>query len=232
MRKRSAAVILTILFTVLFSLAINGAIHNTSDNDGADAYWLTVDSFPVIGVEIEVSTEDTAGHENGTTHFTRSYIDGTVVTLTAPETVNGESFLKWVVDGEESEDNSVTITISEHHIARVEYSTPPGTYPLVVRSFPITAVNVTVTPNDYYGSGSGFTYFTNTYTAWTNVTLTAPALINGRNFVKWDVHGIDNFSRTVTVTMSGYRSLVAVYDLEPETYKLEVKTFPAAGVNI
>ncbi len=56
-------------------------------------------SNPASGVSITVSPNDVSGSGNGTTQFTRTYNPGTTVTLTAPDTVNGNNFQKWQRDG-------------------------------------------------------------------------------------------------------------------------------------
>lgn len=59
-------------------------------------YTLTVASVnPSSGVAVTVSPLDRNGAGNGTTQFTRSYASGAVVTLTAPATSSGGSFIKW-----------------------------------------------------------------------------------------------------------------------------------------
>ncbi len=58
---------------------------------------LTVASTgPASGVNITISPNDVSGLSNGTTQFTRTYNPGTTVTLTAPSTVNGNNFQKWL----------------------------------------------------------------------------------------------------------------------------------------
>jgi hypothetical protein len=61
-------------------------------------YELTVDSAdPASGVAITVSTPDNNAESNGTTSFTRTYDQGTSVTLTAPNAsgTNGTVFSSW-----------------------------------------------------------------------------------------------------------------------------------------
>jgi hypothetical protein len=52
-------------------------------------------SNPNGGVAITVSPNDNDGEGNGTTQFTRDYNNGTVVTLTAPTTADGNTFSNW-----------------------------------------------------------------------------------------------------------------------------------------
>ncbi|MBN2778499.1 MAG: C10 family peptidase, partial [Bacteroidales bacterium] len=57
---------------------------------------LTVNSSnPNSGVEISISPNDNNGQGIGTTQFKRVYDDNTTVTLTAPQTASGNTFVKW-----------------------------------------------------------------------------------------------------------------------------------------
>lgn len=59
-------------------------------------FVLTVNSTsPVSGVAIAVSPADSNGATSGTTSFTRTYISGTAVTLTASAASGNESFVSW-----------------------------------------------------------------------------------------------------------------------------------------
>ncbi|MCX7049710.1 MAG: right-handed parallel beta-helix repeat-containing protein, partial [Candidatus Sumerlaeota bacterium] len=77
---------------------------------------LTVTSLnPDSGVAISVSGADFSGLTNGTTQFTRDYNADTTVTLTAPNTANGDTFLKWLKNGagfEGQENKSILVTVN------------------------------------------------------------------------------------------------------------------------
>jgi hypothetical protein len=76
-----------------------GAVTTTVAN-ASSTYTLTVASVnPASGVAITVSPRDINRKTSGTTTFTRSYTNGTVVTLTAPASSTGGSFLKWQKNG-------------------------------------------------------------------------------------------------------------------------------------
>ncbi len=60
---------------------------------------LTVQSSPGGGFVINVTPADVNGAGAGTTNFTRTYADGTEVTLTAPAIANGASFQQWLRNG-------------------------------------------------------------------------------------------------------------------------------------
>ncbi len=88
----------------------------------------------------------------------------------------------------------------------------PGdnTFALTVQSSH-EGVSVTVSPADTNGSGNGTTSFTRSYTKGTEVTLTAPAVYNGKPFSKWSVDGTDSTGKTVQVTMDSDHTATAYY---------------------
>jgi len=60
---------------------------------------LTVNSTPATGAAITVSPADITSAGNGTTNFTRNYLDAAVVNLTAPGTLGTSNFSKWQRNG-------------------------------------------------------------------------------------------------------------------------------------
>lgn len=101
----------------------------------------------------------------------------------------------------------------------------------VASMHPSSGVNITVSPNDIAGSGNGTTQFTRTYNPGVEVTLTAPATVNGNNFQRWQRDGQD-WSASLSVTQAMFRNhtFTAVYATPPV---LTVKsTNPNSGVNI
>ncbi|MCP5531676.1 MAG: DUF642 domain-containing protein [Akkermansiaceae bacterium] len=86
---------------------------------------LTIESSPVAAA-IVVSPADSSGATNGTTTFSRSYPDGTTVTLTAPATSNGVNFVKWRKNGADLTTNATTtVTVDGNHTLTAVYSDPP-----------------------------------------------------------------------------------------------------------
>jgi hypothetical protein len=82
-----------------------------------------------MGAAVTVTPIDNHGNGNGTTPFTRTYDEGTVVNLTAPAEHNEKAFSNWKVDGQiKSNSQTVQITISSDHKAKAYYTTPsrPG----------------------------------------------------------------------------------------------------------
>lgn len=92
-------------------------------------YVLTVaSSNPSSGVNITVTPNDRNGLGNGTTEFTRTYIQNTNVNLTAPASANGNTFWKWRVDGVDlTTSQSMTVTMGAAHTATAIYFTPVPT---------------------------------------------------------------------------------------------------------
>lgn len=99
----------------------------------------------------------------------------------------------------------------------------------VASSTPDSGVNITVTPNDNNGLGSGTTLFTRTYNLNTSVTLTAPATVGGSNFQKWQRDGADlATTQTVNVTMDADYTLTAMYSSGNSVYDTTLKA-PKCG---
>lgn len=173
---------------------------------------LTVASAnPSSGVNITVSPNDISGSGNGTTQFTRTYNPGTMVTLTAPATMNGFNFRVWKRDGQDWTGNvSTTIEARDNHTMTAVYSSAPVL--TVTSSNPDSGVNITVTPNDNDGAGNGTTPFTRTYAEFTGVNLNAPATVGSSTFWKWQVDGVDYVqSQFATVTMNEAHTAKAIY---------------------
>jgi subtilisin family serine protease len=166
---------------------------------------------PSSGVNITVSPNDISGSGNGTTQFTRTYNQGTMVTLTAPATMNGFNFRVWKRDGQDwSGSVSTTIEARGNRTMTAVYSSAPVL--TIASSNPDSGVNITVTPNDKDGAGSGTTPFTRTYAEFTGVNLNAPATVGSSAFWKWQVDGVDYVqSQFATVTMNEAHTAKAIY---------------------
>ena len=75
-------------------------------------------SNPASGVSITVSPNDNSSQGNGTTQFTRTYNNNTVVSLTALATASGNNFQKWLKDGADFANNNVlnvSVTMDANH---------------------------------------------------------------------------------------------------------------------
>jgi hypothetical protein len=87
---------------------------------------------------------------------------------------------------------------------------------LTVQSTPDPGIPIAVIPNDTYGNGDGNTSFTRTYPHGEMVTLTAPGTYNQKVFYMWTIDGINDFNRTIQVTMNSERTVTAVYQTTGE----------------
>ena len=127
--------------------------------------------------------------------------------------------------------NSLKNLTNAETVVFTRRSPVPRSVITVASSNPTSGVNITVSPNDISGSGNGTTQFTRTYNHGTNVTLTAPATVNGNNFKFWERDGQGwSGSATTTVEARGNHTMTAVYATAPV---LTVNSSnPAAGVNI
>jgi hypothetical protein len=87
---------------------------------------LTVGSAnPSNGMEITVSPAGSAGQGNGKTAFSRTYAQGTRVTLTAPSTASGNIFQKWQRDGGDwATTVTTTVDMDANHTLTAVYVTP------------------------------------------------------------------------------------------------------------
>jgi hypothetical protein len=94
---------------------------------------LTVTSSPASGVLIGISLADFNGAANGVTDFTRSYLTGSTLMLTAPASATGGSFLKWRKNGADFSSNaSTSILIDGDHTFTAVYSNSPAAAELLV----------------------------------------------------------------------------------------------------
>lgn len=81
-------------------LSTCGSLDDTCIADYRLRRTLSIQSTnPTSGVSITVSPSDLNGRTNGTTTFTRYYMDGQSVSLTAPSSVGFNPFRYWTVNG-------------------------------------------------------------------------------------------------------------------------------------
>jgi formylglycine-generating enzyme required for sulfatase activity len=179
---------------------------------------LVVESLsPNAGVSIAITT-DINGDGNGTTPtIIRRYIQGTLVTLTAPTVVGPDGFVRWLRNGVPySTTPSITFTMSGDVTMTAVYA--PIVRTLRVRSSnPNTGVPITVTPNDNNGNGNGTTSFDRLYPDAVVVNLTAPLTAGGNRFQKWQRNGVDySLSLSTSVTMDNDYTMMAIYVYVPD----------------
>lgn len=78
---------------------------------------------PSSGVNITVTPNDAGGQGNGTTQFVRGYLPNTNVSLTAPATSAGGSFVKWQRDGVDFSNTAATsVTMDMDHTMTAVYA--------------------------------------------------------------------------------------------------------------
>ena len=196
---------------------------------------LTVNSSnPNSGVNITVSPTDRGGLSNGTTSFTRTYIQNTYVNLSAPQTVNGNAFDRWLVNGSSwSSNRSTQVTVNGNVTATAVYIPPPARTLTVQSQHPGTGVNITVTPNDRSGLGNGTTPFSRTYDQFTNVTVTAPAVVGQNSFYEWRLGTSQRWSTSpsASISMDFNGTLTAIYLPGPPAVLTETGTNNVAAVS-
>lgn len=197
---------------------------------------LTVASTnPASGVAITVSPADQNGNSNGTTTFTRTYINGTAVTLTAPLTASGNAFVNWTGCGSTSGTSGSVCSISPNANATVtaNYSSPPPTFTLTMDSMnPASGVVIAASPADNNSHTSVTTPGTLVYNGGTVVTLTAPTTAGTNPFANWS--GCPSSSANVcSFTVNANITITANYTPPPPTFVLTLNsTDPASGVVI
>jgi hypothetical protein len=86
-------------------------------------YTLSISSAtPNSGVTVTVSPADKSGASNGSTSFTRSYLSGTTVSLTAPSTSGANIFSRWQKDGTDMGSSTVlSLSMDANHAVKAFY---------------------------------------------------------------------------------------------------------------
>jgi hypothetical protein len=196
-------------------------------------YRLTVTSInPESNVPVTVVPSDLQGATSGNTPFSRWYEPGTVVTLTAPETVGERNnFRRWLMNGQfYSTERTVQVKMTSDIVMTAVYV---PSYVLTVTSLnPSRGVSIENTTADLNGRTDGVTPFVRVYDAGTVVRLTAPPTEpSGREFQYWLMNGHEySRQRTVTVVMNSDIVMTAVYGLIRRLTVLSIN--PDRGVNI
>jgi hypothetical protein len=193
---------------------------------------LTVSSVnPGSGVAMVISPADVNGASNGSTQLTRTYVQNTVVTVTAPNTSGVNTFSSWT--GCDSAIGLVcTKTMSANAGVTATYASPPNFTLNVTSTLPATPVPITVSPLDVNGQSSGSAPFSRTYPTSTSVTLTAALTAAGNNFSGWtgcnSVSGPSNSICTKAVTSNS--TVTAAYAPPPTETLTIASVNPASGV--
>jgi len=84
---------------------------------------LSVSTTPNPGAACTASPADAAGRTSFTTPFALTYANGQQVTLTAPQNIGTDSFVRWTIDGvqQTAGQMNVTVTMSADRSAVAEY---------------------------------------------------------------------------------------------------------------
>jgi len=88
------------------------------------ARTLSITSTPVAAVPITVYTPDVNAQTNGSTNFTRVYVNGATVSFNAPASAGGKSFQRWEKDGiaQPLGVRTVTVTMSGNRAIKAIYN--------------------------------------------------------------------------------------------------------------
>jgi hypothetical protein len=167
---------------------------------------------PEIGASITVNLTDRNGHTSGSTAFNRLYDSNALVTLTAPTTIDGNVFQKWLRDDVDWGTTPTTqVIMAVDHTMTAVYLASSATPTLTVASSnPSSGVTIGASPSDNNGKAIGSTQFTYTYNSNAIVSLAAPSAAGGNDFNRWS--GCYSSSGTAcTVVLTGDKTVTAVY---------------------
>ena len=204
----------------IFHVIGDPTLQMWTQKPGGDAtQTIRIQSDPELSVPLTISPADINGNTNGETNFTRTYTNGTTVTLTAPATFNGRNFLYWDVDNVTNVNNPIQVVMNGYHLVTAQYSEIKT---LTLHSSPVEGVPITVSPADNNGLTNGSTSFVRYYTAGQTVTLTAPSSYQGRAFSRWIIDSTPNTALTIQVTMSSNHTITAEYSTLATDKKLLV----------
>ena len=149
--------------------------------NSSSARTLIIDSPAGNGLNITVSPTDRAGNGNGKTPMRRYFGNGDNVTLTAPASYGGGSFIKWRKNGQEySIEGSVSVTMDGNHTMTAIYSTPPQL--LTNGSFEDAYTGWTPSGNQEIKSESPYTASNGIRLVAFNTTQTSPNGILSQTF--------------------------------------------------
>ncbi|HUS59577.1 MAG TPA: SBBP repeat-containing protein [Planctomycetota bacterium] len=185
---------------------------------------LRVESTPISGARVN------AVGWTRSTSFTLPCRTGDKITLTAAakSKINEQTvfFEYWLIDGERSPFNPVSITVTEDRTAVAVHTT--DSFALNVQSTPVSGISI---------KAGGVTQRTNFIEACgigEVVKLSAPATstVNGVQFYFgcWLVDGVRDSSNPIEVAVTKDRTVVADYSATP--FELRVESTPVSGILI
>ena len=191
------------------------ADHTTVAVYEIQTWTLTVQSLPVAGVSIAGNKPGTSG----TTAYSVTINDQTVVTLTAPAVHTSAdsvryNFVKWSLDGTDRPlgQAAVSVTMAASHTVVATYQIQ--TWSLSVQSLPVTGIDIT-------GTKPGRTNYAAICDDRQVISLTAPGTITIQGvdyaFAAWMVDGSARspWQPVCQVQMNTNHNLQAVYRIPP-----------------
>jgi len=173
---------------------------------------LTVNSSPVAGVEIVLSPADLLDQGDGVSSFTRTFLDATVVTLTAPASVYGANFQRWRLNGADySTNRTVDVTMNGNHTLTAVYQSSPafanGSFESNLNSWTTSGNQVIVSGSPYTAThGTKLLRYNGGQTTPNGVTTQTFATIPGQTYtLRYDVgaHGANTSAQRLQVTVQG-----------------------------
>jgi len=194
---------------------------------------VVISSDPGLNVPVAISPADPFGDSDGITPLERMYGSGDSPAVTAPLTVGGKVFSKWLLNGADYSTNpSVTISMTTSRVLTAVYSNPQWTLS-VSSTNPASGVAIEISPLDLNSNGNGSTPFSRLYNNGTVVTLGAPLLVGNNRFTEWRAEGATySTNPVITISMETNRQLTAVYSA-PVLFTLTLtSTNPESGVPV
>ncbi|MCP4217481.1 MAG: hypothetical protein GY765_22765, partial [bacterium] len=190
-------------------------------------YTLNVLTKPEDGAMMTVVPKDINELGSANSNFSRVYVDGTDVTVTAPAEHNNRVFNKFTIDGVDHNETEVRVTMNRDHTVIAYYVEKEFT--LNVQTSPNTGAPITVTPTDNNNLNSAPSNFTRLYNDGTEVTVTAPASHLELEFEKWLIDGVESTELTIKVIMNTNHTVIAHYKEKPCVNTLTVKSSPTGA---
>jgi len=171
-------------------------------------FVLTINSQnPSAGVNITVTPNDNNGSGDGTTPLTRSYYQGTGVTLTAPPSANGNNFSKWLKNNADfSTNHQIPITVTANDTYTAVYSNPPCSLSVTPPTQNVPAIGGSVSFNVTSLSGCNWTVVSNK--TW---CVVSPSTGSGNgNFTATCIQNSTGITQTadITVTITGITPVI------------------------
>ncbi len=139
----------------------------------------------------------------------------------------GAAAIRWLPKSHTFTADSTTTTLNFSDLSTATHSidalldniriTPINTFTLAVTSSPFTGVPVTLSQSDISSHANGLTGLIRVYPVGSTLTVTAPILASGNDFLNWRKNGFDlpASANSISLTITGNISLEAVYQPSP-----------------